>query len=649
MDEPGTFEGSKYLLRTVVICCLIVILFSLPVMAAEEPVEKAHYKTLVLMYVVGSDLESGDGHESGNAATDDIIDLVSGYSNSSPKDLSILVGYGGSKKDGWEGLTIASIEDLIKDSADGVIGNEGISMFNDPEINMGSKEGLSKFFSKANEEYDGDNIYLIFWDHGDGFDGFGWDENTGDHLSISDITSELNKSERKYNLIGFDACLMSGIEVARALSPYADYMIGSEEISSGGWTYKEWVSELAKKPDQDPALIGKIIVDTFFHRDEPSGNTAALINLSKVEPMVYSLDELGMTLNNKIDTDTSIIPIARAYEKTTRFGDDGSSDNQTALKLDLYTLADYLAESVPEAKEPADKLKSALKDAIIYESHDELMSNATGLSIADPLTLPDSEYKEIAGLLSISPEWDEFIEKVRDHIYEEIPTPDLVSVGTNTYILKNPDGSADTSVGYFSIDNQSGDYLELGTLPVEPMENGEYELPEWDGQWMYLQDPNNPDQSALIDLQYGDTTGSGISKYISEVNLVRNGTMYKTIMYSYVDPDSNWTKYSFRPYETSEDGNIVFNRAGFTPSPGDSLVSYASTFSINGTDLGTVEIGEMDITGTPEIVSGILPDGEYGWALVVSSVTGESDIGDMHTLSIRDGVVTQSKVISEEE
>jgi hypothetical protein len=649
MDKPGTSLKGGNSVWIVVTCFLVFICFSLSVMAEENSTVKEHSKALVLIYMVGSDLESGIGHDSGNDGTNDLLNMIGGYGNTTPEDLNIIVGYGGSKAPGWDGLTIATVDELKKDAADGVIGNEEIYDYNNPEVNMGNGTGLATFLSKVNDEYDGDKTYLIFWDHGDGFGGFGVDENSGDIIQLSDLNSVLNQSGKKYDLIGFDACLMAGIEVAKSLSPYADYLVASEEISSGGWTYKEWVADLAKDPEQDPAATGKLIVDTFFHRDEPTGNTAALINLSKIAPIIDSLDELGTAINDKSVSESSVIPIARAYEKTTRFGDAGTSDDQVALKLDLYTLVDYLAETVPDAKQQAEKVKSALKDAVIHENHDDLMSNATGISIADPLTVPDSEYNEIADVLSLSPEWDMFIKNVRNNIRKEIPSPDIVSVGTNTYILKTPDESADMSVAYFAVDNETGSILELGTLPVIPNDNGTYELPDWDGEWMYLQDPADPNQQALIDLMYGDTTGTGILKYISEVNLVRNGTMHKTIMYSYVDPDSNWTKYSFRPYNIGENGDMIFNRAGFTPGPGDSLVSYASAYAENGTDLGMSEIGEMDITGTPEIVSGVLPDGLYGWALLVNSVTGESDIGDMHLLTIKNGVVNQTEIAGKEE
>ncbi|MCR5235609.1 MAG: hypothetical protein K6E34_00220 [Lachnospiraceae bacterium] len=36
-----------------------------------------------------------------------------------------------------------------------------------------------------------------------------------------------------FDFIGFDACLMATVETAYMLSPYADYMIASEEFEPG--------------------------------------------------------------------------------------------------------------------------------------------------------------------------------------------------------------------------------------------------------------------------------------------------------------------------------------------------------------------------------------------------------------------------------
>jgi hypothetical protein len=115
-----------------------------------------------------------------------------------------------------------------------------------------------------------------------------------------------------------------------------------------------------------------------------------------------------------------------------------------------------------------------------------------------------------------------------------------------------------------------------------------------------------------------------------------------------VDPDSDWTKFSFRPYFI-EDNDTFFSRSGFTPIPGDGLISYGNGYDNNGTDLGVMPLDEMYLTGNPEIISGVLPDGIYGWALQVTSPGGEDDIGDIKLLSIQNGQVSPLDIDTKDE
>ncbi|MDD1727971.1 MAG: clostripain-related cysteine peptidase, partial [Methanospirillum sp.] len=215
------FRYPGILIALGICICLLLGIFT-PVTAtapsADDTNQTPHQATaLVLMYVVGSDLESGNGHSEGDDGTSDLMDMISGYGETSPDNLNIVVAYGGAAKEGWKGMTIASIEDLKADAKNGVFGDEEIGEFHDPAMDMGSKEGLTTFLTDAREHYRGDTTYLIFWNHGDGYQGFGFDENTDNHLSISDITDVLEATGTRTDLIGFDACLMGGLEVAKSL------------------------------------------------------------------------------------------------------------------------------------------------------------------------------------------------------------------------------------------------------------------------------------------------------------------------------------------------------------------------------------------------------------------------------------------------
>lgn len=638
------YTGKRFidLLRPSLILLLVCACIGIPVIGEEQAGNTSDSTAFIMMYMVGSDLESGAGHESGGDGTTDIMKMLDGYGEADAEDLNIIIAYGGAAIDGWNGMTIATIDELKQDAADGIIGNEEIGEIRDPDADMGSPESLEAFLSYGRDRYSGEKTYLFFWNHGSGFEGFGWDEKTGNHLSIADIAGVLEGNGKVFDLIGFDACLMNGIEVARALEPYARYMLGSEEISTGGWSYDQWLPSLVQNPAQDPTETGMNIIRTFIEQEEALGNTCALIDLTRIEPVIDSLNELGATLDGSLISGSSVLPIARAYEKTTRFGEN-SGDSPGPVMIDLGTLADQLQASVPEADQATRKLKEDIAAAVVYSHHDELMSNATGLSIADPLTITEEDYAAAHDILTITPAWDQFVASVRTQMKETFPRVEMVSIGTNTYEIREPTGAESVSVVYIAIPQDTGEFLQLGTLPVSPDENGRYILPDWDGEWYYLQDANSPDEFALIDLYYGDTTATGIAKYLSEVDVLRNGTPIDAVMYTYVDPDSEWNRFSLRPYQREGD-ETIFSRNGLTPQPGDTLITYASAYDEQGNDTGLIQIGTMNITSQLNIVSGPLPDGDYGWALAISTPDGQEDLGEVRLLTIANGTVTSIPV-----
>lgn len=65
----------------------------------------------------------------------------------------------------------------------------------------------------------------------------------------------------KVRILGFDACLMASAEVAFTVSPYADYLIASQEVEPGnGWNYS-FLGTIQK--DSNVTDIGKNIIDSY--------------------------------------------------------------------------------------------------------------------------------------------------------------------------------------------------------------------------------------------------------------------------------------------------------------------------------------------------------------------------------------------------
>ena len=125
-------RGNRRLTRIVLVILIVTAaLGCIGTAAADLPSNQA--KTQVLMYLVGSDLES-----TGGTGTQDLGEIVTGYGDTDPKTLDVVVAFGGSKKSGWEGMKIATMDDLKRDAQDGKFGNSQQYAFSDPSADMGS-------------------------------------------------------------------------------------------------------------------------------------------------------------------------------------------------------------------------------------------------------------------------------------------------------------------------------------------------------------------------------------------------------------------------------------------------------------------------------------------------------------------------------
>jgi cysteine peptidase C11 family protein len=89
--------------------------------------------------------------------------------------------------------------------------------------------------------------------------GICWDDSTGNYLTNQSLDYALNIIQQrhlngnKFSLIGFDACLMSMLEISNIIKKYAQIMVSSQEVELGtGWNYA-----LALAPFQQSSLTAK--------------------------------------------------------------------------------------------------------------------------------------------------------------------------------------------------------------------------------------------------------------------------------------------------------------------------------------------------------------------------------------------------------
>gem|GEM_PF-2476080 len=113
-----------------------------------------------------------------------------------------------------------------------------------------------------------------------------------------------DRAFKYFDIIGFDACLMANFNVASLLSPFADYMIASEELEPGaGWSYDVWLAELVKKPKMTPLEVSKAVVDSyadFMSSQDIETTTLSVIDLNRFPKLAVSVMDFSEAVGSRV-------------------------------------------------------------------------------------------------------------------------------------------------------------------------------------------------------------------------------------------------------------------------------------------------------------------------------------------------------------
>lgn len=232
-------------------------------------------------------------------------------------------------------------------------------------LDSGNPESLIKFMSFVIENFPAEHYMLVFWDHGTGIvdpignkkmratdlflynpetrkleldrsvdyldlicppgndptgylllRGICWDDTTGHYLTNQKLLYALSiikhdvMGGKKIDIIGFDACLMSMLEVATIIKDYGDIMVSSQEVELGtGWNYQSILDPFIHG-SIDPVSFSKHIVKAYEKTYSPHTNdyTLSAINLNYIEDLENNINTianilvscLGIQKNNSV-------------------------------------------------------------------------------------------------------------------------------------------------------------------------------------------------------------------------------------------------------------------------------------------------------------------------------------------------------------
>ena len=186
----------KYILCFVLLFCL------------WSPIDSLAEKADVLMYIVGSDMETAYA-----SATNDLYEVL--HISEAYPNKQIFAFLCGSKT-WWLPQINGDSCYLIRINA----GKFDVLCDYGPQ-NGTTYEQLSAFIASYGE----DGSDLIFWGHGlPGISGIGYDQNNRqDSLSLYEIHEALASAGIRFRMIGFDACRMASIQAVLVIKQNADF------------------------------------------------------------------------------------------------------------------------------------------------------------------------------------------------------------------------------------------------------------------------------------------------------------------------------------------------------------------------------------------------------------------------------------------
>ncbi|MDO4815658.1 MAG: clostripain-related cysteine peptidase [Bacillota bacterium] len=378
----------------------------------------------IMIYMCGTDLESKYG-----MATKDLQEML----NATISDkVNIIIETGGCSK--WQNNIMSNTKNQVYK-----LENDGLRRLESDfgTAAMTNPQNLTDFIKYCTKNYPADRNMLIFWDHGGGsITGYGYDEKnpSSSSMTLSKIDSALKAANCKFDIIGFDACLMATLETALVCEDYADYLLASEESEPGtGWYYTNWLTELSKNTSIPTVKLSKTIIDDFISSSRSSSPnstvTLSVVDLAELDGTVPDTFRSFSSSVNKLikSNDYTVVSNARAgarqfaqnkinqvdlVDLAQRIGTDESIDLAKALmgcvKYNRSSISRCYGISIFFPYESTSTVKSALasyEDIGIEDEYAKCIKSFASLEYAGQITAgasqtaPSSQGGDLLGTL----------------------------------------------------------------------------------------------------------------------------------------------------------------------------------------------------------------------------------------------------------
>lgn len=202
-----------------------------------------------------------------------------------------------------------------------------------PSVDMRTPETLQDFINWSVENYPAENYILILSSHGSG-----WNANadgkkdgatkaiisddaftSGEDLSINDVTNAIKGSKlpnHRVSMIYTDACLMASLEVMKAYSECADFMLASMELAPGySISYYYLMHYLGQSAQygtslysQMTSLVKEITDKGGYWETANIHSDLGLYDLTSIDKLLAIVKEFAVQMSDKFPQTGNIAP-----------------------------------------------------------------------------------------------------------------------------------------------------------------------------------------------------------------------------------------------------------------------------------------------------------------------------------------------------
>ena len=247
------------------------------------------------------------------------------------------------------------------------------------DMDTGDGDTFRFFLDEVETMYPAENTCIVPWDHGGSWIGVCSDDNHDSIITMQELSTALTEAALPIDVLAFDACLMSSVEVAYevSLSDTVTYMVSSEKsIPFDGFPYDHMFTPLMEDPTATPEELCEMMLagwDEYYH-------FGRMVNLAITDVRVLG-DSLPVFQEwSEALLDNLFVTNKDAYQTAL---ESAASSDYAGYIADVHDLCEQLVVHVEDEAvvEASNAVMAAIEEAVVGLHTSRYVQDMHGLSL----------------------------------------------------------------------------------------------------------------------------------------------------------------------------------------------------------------------------------------------------------------------------